>query len=115
MNAGNSSPDRSENLVRDRVDPGGHLVGRDFRVALATEENNLVSLLNTSYIGYIDHSQIHAHSSDYWSALTAHQNLTAIGKQALITVGVTNRQRRDHALPPGDERLAVAYAAFGRH
>ena len=43
----------------------------DFRVALTAEENNLISLLNISYIGNIYHSQIHAHSAGHWRALTA--------------------------------------------
>jgi hypothetical protein len=71
MNAGNARADGSENLVRDCVGPGGYLIGGYFRVALTAEENNLISLLNISYIGNIYHSQIHAHSSGHWSALTA--------------------------------------------
>jgi hypothetical protein len=63
VNAGNARADGSENLVRDRVGPGGYLVGGYLRIALAAEENNLISLLNISYIGNINHSQIHAHSS----------------------------------------------------
>src|SRR4030095_10717820 len=115
MDAGYACADGGENLVRDCVCPGGHLIRRNLRVVLTAEENNLISLLNSSYIGNINHSQIHAHSSDDWSALTAHENLTAIGKQALITVGVADRQGRDDAFTLGDEGLAIADAGLRRY
>ena len=81
VNTGNSSADGSENLVRDCVCPGGHLVGGDFCVALTTEENNLISLLYISYIGNIHHSQIHADSAGHWRALARDKRDAAIGKQ----------------------------------
>ncbi len=108
MNAGNASADGSENLVRDRVGPGGYLVGGDFRVALTAEENNLISLLNISYIGNIDHSQIHAHSASHFGAFTADENFTAIGKKPPITIGIADRQGGDEAFTLCDERLTVA-------
>src|SRR4030095_15199707 len=114
MDAGYACADGGENLVRDRVCPGGHLVRGNFRGVLTAEENNLISLLNISYIGNINHSQIHADSSDDGSALTAHENLPAIGKQALITVGIADRQRPDHALARSDEGLAIADAGLWR-
>ena len=108
MNAGTARADGSENLVRDRVGPGGHLVGGYFRVALTAEENNLISLLNISYIGNIYHSQIHAHSSSDFGALTTDQNFTTVGKQAQITIGIPDRQGRDEAFTLCNERLTVA-------
>ena len=71
MDTGNSRADRSENFVRDCVCPSGHLVGGDGFVVLGAEENNLISLVYFSYIGNIQHSQIHAHSSGDRRALAA--------------------------------------------
>ena len=54
VNAGNASADGSENLVRDRVGPAGDLICADFRASLTAEKNDLVSLLDISYIGNIE-------------------------------------------------------------
>src|SRR5262245_39889402 len=98
MNTWNSIADGGENLVRDCVCPGGHLVGGDFRVALTAEENNLISRLYFFYTGNIDHSQIHAHSSRHRRSLAPHQNFAAIGKEPGIAVCVTYRQRSNETL-----------------
>src|SRR5262249_58758227 len=113
MNAWNSIADGGENLARYCVGPSGHLVGGDFRVALATEENNLISRLYFFYIGNIDHSQIHTYSSGYSCSLPANQDFAAIGKQPRVAVGITQRQCGDEALALCDERLAITNARTG--
>src|SRR5215813_2373550 len=114
MNPGNASADGGENLVRDCVCPGGHLVGGDRHVALTADENNFISLLYSVYIGNVDGSQIHAYSSRYRRAATMDQHRGAIGKNALVTVCITHGEGGDQALPAGDEGPAIAKTcAFG--
>jgi hypothetical protein len=56
----------------------GHLVGADFGITLTAEENNLISLLDLSYIGNVDRSQIHAHSAYDRRAPAAHNRLRTV-------------------------------------
>src|SRR5262249_60872031 len=98
MNAWNSIADGGENLVRDCVGPRGHLVGGDFRVALTTEENNLISRLYFFYIGNIDHSQINAYSSSYSLSLDANLDFAAIVKWPRVAVGISLLYSGSHAL-----------------
>src|SRR3990172_8665737 len=78
INARDPRADRSENFVRDRLRPEGHLVCGELLSSLVTQENYFISLPYSPYIGNIYHSQIHAHPAHDRRPFSPHQHSPAV-------------------------------------
>src|SRR5438094_2571081 len=104
VDARHAPPDRGQHLVGDRLAPGGQLVGPE----PVTEEDDVVAPLDAVHAGHVDHGVVHADAARDWRAPAAHDDLRAVGREAVVAVGLADGQGGERARAGGDEGAGVA-------
>src|SRR5207344_1282166 len=100
-------------LVVDRAQAGGDLLGADRLAALLADQDRLVAGLDVRLGAEVDGDVVHRDGADQRVAPTADQDLGVVGEPAPHAVAVAERQHPDPGggrRPPGP---AVAGALAG--
>ena len=92
--------DGAHDLVGDRAQPGGPLVGGDALVALVAQQDDLVAGAHGGVGAAVDHELVHGDDADHRPALAADQHLLRRPAAASGT-----RRRRSPMRHGGDRRL----------
>ena len=86
--------DARRDLVVDRADPGGHLLGRDCRFTVPAEKRHLVVGLDAGHVGDVNHRHVHGHAAADRRALAAHERVGRVGESTIVAVVVADRAGR---------------------
>src|SRR5438046_10601004 len=100
--AGHAPPDRGQRLVGDRLAPGGELLGAE----PVAEEDDAVAPLDAFHVGHVDHGVVHADAARDRRTPPAHDDLRAVGREAVVAVGGADR--------PGGRRSRAGGCAGAR-
>src|SRR2546427_6560584 len=80
--------DRRQHLVGNRLAPAGELVGAQ----PVAEEDDALAHVRAVHVGHVDHGVIHADAARDRRAPPAHDDLGAVGRQAMVAVGIADGQ-----------------------
>ena len=97
-------------LVTDRVQLLGKIVGSNGVSALLTEQNHVIAYPCRGTWPQINHELVHADSSNHWPELTSDEHLAAIRQSSGVPVGVTHRNGRNGRAMLSGPRASVAHS-----
>src|SRR4051812_20090110 len=81
--------DRRDDLVADRAEPFGHLVGADRLIALPADQHHWVAAPHAGDRAHVDQRIVHAYPAYHRCALATHQHL-APGRRTAKAIGVAD-------------------------
>ena len=99
--------DPAENFIGNGTDLVRPLFGADEFITIPTEQGHAIAHLDIGEIGDIDENPVHANRACDRSPAAADQDIASIGQQAVVTIGVANRDRCNPGVARGHEPVAI--------